>query len=64
MKVTITLEGPNAESFEKRIQELVDAGEMSSSASVEDYVMWLMRNYGSIEDYVKRLIKDDMGISV
>ena len=64
MKVTITLEGPNAESFEKRIQELVDAGEMSSCASVEDYVMWLMGNYGSIEDYVKRLIEDDMGISV
>ena len=64
MKVTIALEDANAESFETRIQELVDAGEMSSGASVEDYVMWLMGNYGSIEDYVKRLIKDDMGISV
>jgi len=64
MKITITLDRANAQSFGKRIQELVDAGEMSPESSVEDYVMWLMANYGSIEDYAKRLIKDDMGISV
>lgn len=62
MNITITFEGANAESFETRIQELVDAGEMSPNASVEDYVKWLVINYGSLEDYVKRLIKDDMGV--
>ena len=62
MSITITFEGANAESFETRIQELVDAGEMSPNASVEDYVKWLVINYGSLEDYVKRLIKDDMGV--
>lgn len=64
MKVTIELEGANAESFERRIQELVDQGQMSPDSSVDDYVWWLIINYGSIEDYVKRLIKHDMGISV
>ena len=62
MNITITFEGANAESFETRIQELVDAGEMSPNSSVEDYVKWLVINYGSVEDYVKRLIKDDMGV--
>ena len=62
MKVTIALEGADAESFQTRIQELIDQGEMSPNSSAEDYVMWLILNYGSLEDYVKRLIKDDMGI--
>ena len=64
MKVTITLEGADAETFQTRIQALIDAGEMSPNSSEEDYVMWLMVNYGSLEDYVKRLIEDDMGVSV
>ena len=62
MSITITFEGANAESFETRIQELIDQGEMSPNASAEDYVKWLVINYGSLEDYVKRLIKDDMGV--